>query len=125
MPIRCPKCGTQHDVVEFQGVRPLKCHCGFLLDVSLMNTIEDFLRFFESEDERQKATEIQQEAEKICHMIFNEECSKVDIEIAKEKLKEKVAQYFPEKLETYEMIYEARFNRLWDQFRRQEGTNGF
>ncbi len=83
----------------------------------MMNTAEDFLRYFESEDERKKALEIQEDAQTICQMILDENSHQVDIEIAKDKLREKVSRYFPDKLDTYRIIYEARFNRLWDQFR--------
>ncbi len=115
--IICPKCGFKHDVTEFEGLRRIKCRCGLKLDLSMMNTAEDFLRYFESEDERKKALEIQEDAQRICQMILDENCHPADIEIAKEKLREKVSGYFPDKLETFRIIYESRFNRLWDQFR--------
>ena len=82
-----------------------------------METVDDFLRFFESEDERKKAKEIQDDAQVICLLILDDNTKEVDIEIAKSNLKEKVERYFPDKLETYRMIYESRFQRLWDQFR--------
>ena len=126
MAIFCPKCGAKHDVVEFSAeggsasggeVPFVICHCGKRIGLSLMETVEDFLRYFENNEEREKAKEIQSDAEKICQMIVNDECSLVDIEIAKERLREKTEKLFPGKIETYKMIYEARFNRLWDQFR--------
>ena len=127
MAIRCPKCGIQHDVVKFSAeggsasggeAGPfIVCSCGYRLDLSLLETVDDFLRYFENEKEREKAKEIQRDAEEICRMILREDCPRVDIEIAKEKLEEKVRFLFPDKMETYRMIYEARFKRLWDQFR--------
>lgn len=117
MSIRCPRCGKQYDVVAFEGARPVRCTCGLMLDLSLMETVEDFLRYFESEEERKKAHQIQHEAGVICRMILDENCPEVDIEIAKARLREKVQQFFPDKLDVYSMIYEARFNRLWQQFR--------
>jgi transcription initiation factor TFIIIB Brf1 subunit/transcription initiation factor TFIIB len=117
MPIRCPQCGAEHSVAKFEGNRPVKCSCGFVLDLTLIQTVEDFLRFFESEEERKKALTLQREAQRICQMILDESCPEVDIEIAKGKLKEKVRQLFPDKVSTYEMIYESRFKRLWEQFR--------
>ena len=88
-----------------------------MLDLSMMETVEDFLRFFENEEERKKAQEIQRDAQEVCRMILNEKCPEVDIEIAKNKLEKKVQKLFPAKMEAYRMIYEARFKRLWDQFR--------
>ena len=117
MPIHCPKCGRTHDVVEFEEGQSVTCRCGQKLDMALFETIGDFLRYFENEEEREKAKIIQSDAEQICRMILNEDCPDVDIEIAKENLKEKVQNLFPEKMETYRIIYEARFKRLWDQFR--------
>src|SRR3989338_6990556 len=119
MPIRCPKCGMKHDVVEFESGRRIKCRCGLKLNLSLMETVEDFLRYFESEEERKKAQEIQEDAQRICQMILDEHCPAVDIEIAKDRLREKVSRLFPGRIETYRMIYEARFQRLWEQFREK------
>lgn len=123
MPIHCPGCGAEHDVVEFEAGRSITCRCGRKLDLLLMETVEDFARFFESEEEREKAKTIQNEAQEICRMILNEDCPEVDIEIAKKNLREKVEELFPGSTETYRMIYEARFIRLWDQFRFRGGEN--
>ncbi len=120
MPVRCPNCGKQHDVTEFESDRKIKCTCGRELDIFQLETVEDFLRFFESESERVKALEIQRDAEELCRMILDERCEDVDIDIAEEKLREKVKTMFPEKMETYQMIYEARFRRLREQFRNPE-----
>ena len=118
MAIHCPKCGAQHDVIEFEDGRDvLSCSCGQKLHVSLFETVGDFLRYFENEEEREKARILQRDAQQICRMILDEACQDVDIEIAKMNLKEKVRKLFPDRMETYRMIYEARFKRLWDQFR--------
>ncbi|OGW85088.1 MAG: hypothetical protein A3C35_02565 [Omnitrophica bacterium RIFCSPHIGHO2_02_FULL_46_11] len=117
MAIRCPKCGVQHDVVKFEEGKQFECRCGFKLNLSLIETAEDFLRFCEGAEEHKKAGEIQRDAQAICQMILDLAYSDVDIEIAKEHLEEKVKNLFPDKMETYRMIYESRFKRLWDQFR--------
>lgn len=117
MAIRCPQCGAKHEVTEFSEDKELKCPCGFELNLSLIETADDFLRYCEGAEERKKAQEIQRDAQVICQMILDEGCPAIDIEIAKSKLEEKVKKLFPDKMETYRMIYEARFRRLWDQFR--------
>ena len=124
MAICCPKCGHEHDVAKFEGSRGIKCQCGQELDLSLIETIDDFLRFFESEDERNKAREIAQDADHICRMIIDGTSLKVDIEIVQGKLRDKVRDFFPAGVKTYEMIYEARFKRLWDQFRESDPAPG-
>ena len=118
MAIRCPRCKQEHDVALFQFDRKVRCSCGNELDLSLIETIQDFERYLESVEEKEKALEIQSAASRICQMILDDSCAEVDIEIAKEKLKERVAELFPDKITVYEMVYESRFKRLWDQFRR-------
>ena len=83
MPIRCPKCGAKHDVVELEEAASLKCRCGFKLDLSLIQTADDFLRYCEGKEELERAKEIQSDAQIICQMILNEECPEIDIEIAR------------------------------------------
>lgn len=117
MAIHCPKCGTAYDILQFEEGRERICSCGQRLHWALFETVDDFLRFFENEEEREKARALQKDAQQICSMILDETCPEVDVEIAKENLKEKVRKLFPDKMETYRMIYEARFKRLWDQFR--------
>lgn len=117
MAIRCPHCGEEYDVALFQFGRKIRCSCGKELDLSLIETVQDFERYFESVEEKERAQEIQREAGRICQMILDESCPEVDIEIAKAKLRERVIQFFPDKIPVYEMVYEARFKRLWEQFR--------
>ncbi len=118
MPIRCPACGREYDAALFQFEPKIRCKCGKVLGLSMIESIEDFERYLESVEEKEKAREIQEEATRICQMILDESCAKVDIEIAKGKLKHRVAELFPDKVELYEMIYESRFERLWEQFRK-------
>ncbi len=118
MAIRCPHCGHEYDVALFQFDRNIRCECGKKLNLSLIETIQDFERYLESVEEKERAFEIQQAGSRICQMILDDSCPEVDIEIAKAKLRERVAELFPDKLSVYEMVYEARFQRLWDQFRK-------
>ena len=119
MALRCPQCGLKYDVTKLEEDGKLNCRCGFKLDLSLIENADDFLRYCEGTEELEKAMEIQRDAQRICQMILDETHQAVDIEIAKEKLKEKVKKFFPDKMETYRMIYEARFKRLWNQFRTE------
>lgn len=120
--IRCPKCGRSYDVVKFESGESISCPCGQTIDLLMLETVEDFLRYFQSQEEIEKAKEIQRDAQWICQMILNPHCADIDIEIAKEKLRQKVAGLFPDKMETYRMIYEARFKRLEEQFRSSESA---
>ena len=82
----------------------------------MKDEFDKFLHSIESEESRREAKAIQLEADKICDMILSGEYQEVDIQIAMNKLKEKVEKSFPDKKQLYEMIYESRFKRFRDQF---------
>ena len=73
--------------------------------------------------DRQRVEEIQKEADKICVNILNGMYEEVDFKIAQEKLREKCEKYFPGKGHVFTMIYESRFQRLWEQFRKSKDKN--
>ena len=117
MPVKCPQCRRSFDAAELGERSVIRCSCGQTIDLSLLADADDFLRFCEGEEEKEKVREIQKDARQICLMILRDDYPLIDIEVAQKQLREKVLQLFPDKLETYEMIYESRFKRLWAQFR--------
>lgn len=68
-----------------------------------------------AEDDTVRA--LQAQADRICAMIVSEEAHPVDIEIQQITLREAVSRAFPEKAALYQLLYESRFRRLWQQFR--------
>lgn len=56
-------------------------------------------------------------ADRVCRHILSSDYPGIDIEIEKGHLRDKVTELFPDRIELYEMIYESRFTRLWQQFR--------
>lgn len=68
--------------------------------------------------DRFSAVELQRAADRISTLILYGDLPRIDIEIECANLKRRVRERMPEKLELYEMIYERRFRRLWDQWRR-------
>lgn len=68
-------------------------------------------------DEDERIQTIQRQADRICQMIVEDEVPAIDIEIQQAKLRETIAQSFPEQLSLYHLLYESRFRRLWHQFR--------
>lgn len=61
--------------------------------------------------------EIQGIADRIASLIVASDYPMIDIEIEKQKLRERISELFPDKMELYELIYESRFRRLEEQFR--------
>ena len=68
-------------------------------------------------DEERAAEEIRRAAERICALILTDDYPAIDIEIEKANLKRRVREILPEKVDLYQMVYESRFRRLWEQWR--------
>jgi hypothetical protein len=68
-------------------------------------------------EENEKLATFQRKADKIAFLIVASDYERIDVEIEKGELREECARVFPDKLDLYDMIYESRFRRLWEQFR--------
>ena len=66
---------------------------------------------------RQKMWELQRMADRVCVLILSSDLPAIDIEIEKSKVRERCLELYPDREQLYEMIYESRFDRLWEQFR--------
>ena len=59
-------------------------------------------------------------ADRICSLILFSDLPKVDVEIEIEKLRQMCLDSFPDKKELFRMLYESRFERLWQQWRQSD-----
>ncbi len=73
-------------------------------------------------DVREQMHQLQRMADRVCSLILSSDLPAIDIEIEKNKVRERCLELYPNREEFYEMIYESRFQRLWDQFRTEEET---
>lgn len=71
-------------------------------------------------DPREPMREVQRMADRVSMLILSSDLPAIDIEIEKNKVRERCLELYPDREELYEMIYESRFQRLWDQFRSEE-----
>ena len=69
-------------------------------------------------DEDEHVRALQREADRICELIVSDDVPEIDIEIQQVKLRETMARWFPDKQMLYQLLYESRFKRLWQQFRQ-------
>jgi hypothetical protein len=67
--------------------------------------------------------DLQRMADRVCVLILSSDLPAVDIEIEKNKVRERCLELYPDREELYKMIYESRFQRLSEQF-RSESSNG-
>jgi hypothetical protein len=70
-------------------------------------------------DARETMREVQRMADRVCTLILSSDLPAVDIEIEKNKVRERCLELYPDREELYEMVYESRFQRLWQQFREE------
>jgi hypothetical protein len=56
-------------------------------------------------------------ADHVCQLILSKDLPDVDVAIAKEQVRARCEELFPDRMDLYEMIYESRFQRLWEQWR--------
>ena len=69
------------------------------------------------QDTRLKMQELQRMADRVCVLLLRDDYPEIDIEIEKAKVRQRCEELFPDRLDLYEMVYESRFRRLWQQFR--------
>jgi|Deesub1362A_J573_1020465.scaffolds.fasta_scaffold00289_8 uncharacterized Zn finger protein (UPF0148 family) len=113
MAIRCPYCGREYDVTLFEFEREISCVCGHMVRFEHREHLERR----ESSIEEEKINEIKRLADRIAFLIVSTDYPEIDIMIEKERLREKIEESFPDKAYLYELIYEPRFRRLFEQFR--------
>ena len=67
---------------------------------------------------------LKRESHRVCSLILNSDLEWIDIAIQIGQMRDRCEAEAPEKMELFEAIYVARFNRLWDQWRHcaQEET---
>ncbi|MFZ5833605.1 MAG: hypothetical protein ACOY3P_26250 [Planctomycetota bacterium] len=70
-------------------------------------------------DPREKMREVQRMANRVCTLILSSDLPAIDIEIEKGKVRDRCLELYPDREQLYEMVYESRFQRLWDQFRNR------
>jgi len=72
-------------------------------------------------DERRWKLEIlRRAADRVCSLILISDFPAIDVRIEAEKVKSLCAAWFPDRIWLYEIVYEARSRRLFEQFRREE-----
>ncbi len=115
MAIRCTHCKRGYDVSLFEFGKTIECVCGHVINLQHK---EIFREYFESQrNEDAKIMEIKGLADKIAFLIVSTDYPRIDIQIEKEKLREMINEYFPDRSHLYGLIYESRFRRLEEQFR--------
>jgi hypothetical protein len=68
-------------------------------------------------DRRKIMQEFQRMVDRVCFLILSSDLPAIDVEIEKSKVRQRCLELYPDREWLYDMIYESRFARLWEQFR--------
>lgn len=120
--MKCPKCQKEYDASFFKSGREIVCECGAKLGLGGEEVLSQLAKIclqYDLEIEEEKLSEIKNAQDRIVSLILNTDCEAVDIEIEKAKFRELIRSLFPDKAHLYDLIYEPRFKRLWEQFRSE------
>ena len=61
--------------------------------------------------------ELRRLADHISFLIVATDTPRIDVDIVRANARRRCQELFPDKMHIYEMVYESRFQRLWQQFR--------
>jgi len=115
MAIQCLYCGRDYDFTLFEFNRSITCVCGKTVTFKHEQMTDEAVLALRSED--RNVREIAAMADRIASLIVGSDYPMIDIEIEKQKLRERISELCPDKIDLYWLIYEPRFTRLRDQFR--------
>ena len=69
---------------------------------------------------REKMDALRRAADRVSVLIVSTDLPEVDILLERAKLRDLCEELFPGRSEWFDMIYESRFDRLWQQFRADD-----
>lgn len=118
MAVRCRYCKREFDVTLFEFNREIMCDCGNIVSFQHREVIDDLISVHGEEEKR--LSEIRKCADRIAFLIVSTKYPRIDIEIEKQKFKDRLENLFPDKVHLYDLIYAPRFRRLEDQFREEQ-----
>jgi hypothetical protein len=53
----------------------------------------------------------------VCFLIVATDTPRIDVDIQRAEVRRRCLELFPDKMHVFDLVYESRFRRLWDQFR--------
>ncbi len=120
MIIRCPKCSKSYSQQVFKPGVDFFCSCGeklYFKPEQVFAQLDQICNDYQLKIEEENIAKIRKSADRIVSLILNNDCSRLNIDIEKNKFKQLIEQISPKKADLYKLIYEPRFDRLWNQFR--------
>jgi hypothetical protein len=131
--ITCPRCKRQYDITLFEFGRRIVCDCGEIIAAhGSAPPAQPNVTPAPTPDElkqakliaRRKMARLRRAADRVCTLILISDYPEIDIELEKVKVRQLAEELFPDRMDLYEMVYESRFRRLWEQFRTTPDEGG-
>jgi hypothetical protein len=126
--IACPKCGDHYAAYLFDFGLPFRCRCGLLVSPpvpegkkaprSLRRPVLPRPAREDSVPEEARIGALKRWADRICFLIVASDIADYEIEMEKRALRRWCGSQFPDRMDLYDRVFEARFQRLWQQFRK-------
>jgi hypothetical protein len=113
MAVVCARCGREYDVTLFAFGRTVDCVCGALVDAREPRRARAEAG---NRRRRERMAELARAADRVSRMILSGRVPRVDVDIAIERLRDDCDRLFPGRADLFEMVYEARFRRLREQW---------
>ena len=109
----CRHCGRSYARSLLSGSEA-QCRCG-----ERLLPADEPLRVDGEALQREEAAlqELRRLTDHISFLIVATDTPRVDVDIEKANVRRRCAELFPDKLHVFDLVYESRFQRLWDQFR--------
>jgi hypothetical protein len=115
--VQCSQCGQSYARVFLDAERAPRCRCGEpLLKLGAEPQFVDREAFVGEEN---RLGELQRAADRVSFLIVATDCPRVDIDIQRAELRRRCKTLFPDKMDLFDLLYESRFRRLWEQFRSE------
>jgi hypothetical protein len=115
MLVQCARCGNSYARVFLDASSDPRCKCGERLDPE--GPGPQFVDRDELVREERRLGELARAADRVSFLIVATDCPRIDIDIQRAELRRRCQTLFPDKMDVYEMVFESRFRRLWEQFR--------
>ncbi|MBI3724863.1 hypothetical protein HY251_13045 [bacterium] len=112
MAVYCPRCERQYPRSLLEVGRTLLCACGATIGAAPSRV-----------DRRRDQLLLGERADRLCRMILSSDTDDVEVALERNRVRELAESLFPDRMDLYEMIYESRFDRLWQQFRSVAETD--
>ncbi len=116
--VTCRECGRSYACILLPDT-DARCRCGAALEPRMPSAIPENASGEADALHREEAAlqELRRLADRVSFLIVATDMPRVDVDIHRIELRRRCQELFPDKMDVFDLVYESRFARLWQQFR--------